>query len=124
MSTLIDEVIGTVTIYAEASGESQEARLGVAYTLLNRARTPHKYGATIAEVALRRFQFSSWNDDRGDNANLLRATTLPDTDLDLLACHAALLTALGNTAPDPTGGATHYHDTSIFPPFWTVPPAR
>jgi N-acetylmuramoyl-L-alanine amidase len=116
-----DRVIATYTIYCEASGEDHAARLGVAYSEVNRFRTG-RFGATLAEVCLRRAQYSEWNGDKVDNANLLRAARCPDSDAVMLDCGQAFDEALLGRAPDPTRGATHYHDVSMAddPPSWTV----
>lgn len=111
--------IGAATIFCEASGEPTEVKLGVAWVLVNRA-VDGRWGRTISEVCLDRKQFSEWNDDSGNNANLKRMARAGDADAVLMECEEALRTALhsGNET-DPTQGATHYHDTSIAPPDWT-----
>ena len=114
-----DQQIGTITVYCEASGESAQAQLGVAWSFVNRLATG-RYGASVAEICLRRMQYSEWNADAGDNANLLRAARCSEDDPVLVACAQALGGALTGEAPDPTGGATHYHDTSISPPAWAL----
>ena len=113
-----DQAIGTMTVYCEASGAGAEAQLAVAYSLMNRLAAG-RYGATVAEVCLRRYQYSEWLPDAGDNADLLRAARVPDGDLVLQACAQALAQALSGAAPDPTGGATHYYGTNIAAPAWT-----
>jgi spore germination cell wall hydrolase CwlJ-like protein len=115
-----DLAIGTMTIYCEASNQGDAPRLGVAFSFVNRLADPSKrYGVTVAEVCLRRYQYSEWNADLVDNANLLRAARVDEADPTLQACERDLKSALEGTVPDPTSGATHYHDTSIAPPSWT-----
>ena len=114
-----DRTFAVATIYCEASGQSQEARLGVAYSEINRWKTG-RFGKTIAEVVLRREQYSEWNGDVVDNKNLLRMADVADNDEVLLACGDMYDAALSGSIPDPTDGATHYYDTSIAPPTWTV----
>ena len=113
-----DLEIAAITIYCEASGQSQEARLAVAHVICNRWKAG-RWGSTIAEVCLRRMQFSEWNDDRANNANLLRAARVQQHDPIMQAYIKAYWEAVEPGASDPTLGATHYHDNSISPPLWT-----
>lgn len=109
--------IASITIFCEASGEAQETREAVAQTLFNRLKDG-RFGKTIAEICLRRMQFSEWNGDKIDNANLMRAARAGDMDAVMLECGAAYDSASGG-AFDATDGATHYYDISIAPPAWT-----
>lgn len=114
-----DPQIAALTIFCEASSASQDERVAVAHTILNRLQSG-KYGRTAAEVCLRRFQFSEWNDDQGDNSNLLRGARTPDTDSVMTMSLAAYWDALQHPETDQTHGSTHYHDKSISPPYWAA----
>lgn len=114
-----DRAIACYTIFCEASGEDHTARLGVAWCIINRVAAK-RFGETAAEVCLKRMQFSEWNADQSDNLNLLRAARCPDNDPVMLDCGIAFDQAQFASIPDPTHSATHYHDTSIAPPAWTV----
>ena len=119
-----DLEIAAITIYCEASDQPDIAKLGVAWSMVNRLLVPGKpYGWTIAEICLRRMQYSEWNADRQDNANLIRAARCQSSDPLILDCRAMIEGALANTSSDPTRGATHYYDGSIAAPYWTEPPA-
>ena len=113
-----DLEIGTMTVYCEASGQSAQAKLAVAWSILNRI-SHGGFGNSVAEVCLRRMQYSEWNADAGDNANLLRAAKCQDDDGELATCKQALQNALAGESADPTDGATHYYSTNISPPYWT-----
>lgn len=76
-----------------------------------------RFGTNAANVCLKRLQFSSWNGDPVNNRNLLRVINMPRSDPTLLDCALAYDEAAAGA--DPTGGATHYFDTSISPPSWT-----
>jgi spore germination cell wall hydrolase CwlJ-like protein len=115
----LDFAIATYTIYCEASGESRQAKLGVAYSEISRWKTG-RFGETIAVVCLKRKQYSEWNGDVVNNNNLLRAARCSDTDPSWLECLDVFHAAMAGSEPDPTHGATHYHDTSIDPPDWTI----
>lgn len=112
-----DREIAALTIYCEASGEPPEGRIAVAATLFNRLHA-RRFGATIAAVCLARYQYSEWLDDKADNANLLRAAGVADSDPVLQDCLEAFDIAAGGK--DPTGGATHYYAVSIPPPAWAA----
>ena len=111
-----DTPIAVITIACEASNQSHEARVAVGATILNRLRSG-RFGKTAAAVCLKRFQFSEWNADATDNANLERVATMPDDDPVIVDC--AVAWAEAKAGADPSSGATHYYDDSIPPPQWT-----
>src|SRR5437868_3456679 len=119
-----DRAFAAVTIFCEASGASPLERRCIAWTMRNRLRSA-RYGKTIAEICLRHFQFSEWNDDKPDNDNLMRGARAADADPVMIDSVRAFDEALAGAA-DPTGGATHYHDKSIARAAvpWAAPPAE
>ena len=112
-----DAQIAALTIFCEASGEPYEGKLGVAASLFNRLKAG-RFGKTIASVCLARYQYSEWNDDKADNANLRRGASVPDNDPVLSECSRAYYEALAGA--DPTHGATHYYAVSIPAPSWAA----
>ncbi len=112
------EFVGA-TVFCEASNRSGAARRGVAHAIVNRRKLQTWFGKTDAEVVLRYHQFSEWNGDPADNRNLLRVADASDNDLILMDSLDAYEEAVAGY-PDPTDGATHFHDDSIAPPAWTV----
>jgi spore germination cell wall hydrolase CwlJ-like protein len=114
-----DRAIAAYTVFCEASSENHDARLGVAYCIMNRAALAPHFGETIADVCLKWEQFSSWNGDPGSRNNLRRAAQASDDDPVFVDCGQAVDQAEFKSVPDPTHGATHYFDTSIQPPDWT-----
>lgn len=117
-----DRAFAGATIYCEASGQSALARRMVAWSLFNRLRDG-RFGSTIAQICLRRAQFSEWLSDPQDNANLLRMAGTPETDSVLMDALSAYQEALAGNGPDPTGGATHFYAEPLPAPSWTEPPA-
>jgi spore germination cell wall hydrolase CwlJ-like protein len=111
-----DKAIAVITIACEASNQPHAARQGVAASIFNRL-ADGRFGATIAAICLKRFQYSEWNGDAADNANLERVARLGDDEPVIRDCAVAYDEAAAGA--DPTHGATHYHDTSIAPPAWT-----
>lgn len=112
-----DRQISALTIFCEASSASQYERICVAHTILNRVHSG-RFQPTAAGVCLKRYQYSEWNADAADNANLERGANTPDNDPVMIACGQAY--DLASQQGDPTHNATHYHDKSIAPPSWTI----
>lgn len=113
-----DKEIVSLTAFCEASNASPFERRCVIHTMVNRLKLK-RYGLTLAEVCLKRYQFSEWNDDPANNSNLMRGARTSDNDVTLMDCEYAYNEIIGSGAFDPTKGATHYHDKSISPPLWT-----
>src|SRR5260221_9257822 len=82
-----------------------------------------RFGRTIADVCLARYQFSEWLDDAGDSANLRRGARAAADDPVMKDCLAAFDEVATGGKPDPTRNSTHYHDRSIAPPAWAQPPS-
>lgn len=118
-----DEQIAVLTIAAEADSQPVAAQVAVGATLFNRHKlnNPKRYGSSIAGICVKRYQFSEWNDDVADNANLERVTAMN-------ADHPAIVSAIvaykrAETGEDPTNGATHFYADGIPKPSWAMPPA-
>jgi spore germination cell wall hydrolase CwlJ-like protein len=116
-----DREIASLTIYCEASSGTPEERRFLAWTLFNRLRAK-RFGATIAEVCLHHAQYSEWNDDNADNANLRRGARASAGDVVLHDCMSAFDEVALSKGPDPTKNATHYFDKSIAAPYWAKAP--
>lgn len=100
-----------LNIYHEARSEPEIGRLAVAAVTLNRVDSsayPDSICAVVQQggEARHRCQFSWWCDGRDDTPTETRAWQL--------AQQTARRSLLG-LAPDPTGGATHYHATYVHP---------
>lgn len=100
-----------LNIYHEARSEPEIGRVAVAAVTLNRVRSS-TYPDSICDVvqqggeARHRCQFSWWCDGRDDTPTETRAWT---------AAQQTARRSLLGLAPDPTGGATHYHATYVQP---------
>ena len=114
-----DRELAAMTLFCEASGEAPSCRRKIAWSLFNRLRLG-RYGSTIAAVCLKRMQYSEWNADAVDNANLLRAAGMPETDKVMMDCLSAYQEALVRQGVDPSNGATHFYAKSIPAPSWTA----
>jgi N-acetylmuramoyl-L-alanine amidase len=104
-------------VWREARGEVADAKLGVAWSIMNRAKNPGWWGSTLAEVVLKPYQYSSFNH------NDPNATKWPpERDNSWLASCDAAQNAFSAAQADLTGGATHYFDKSLDanPPAWAA----
>lgn len=88
------------TVAMEAEGEPFTGKLGVAYTIVNRAR---KWGKSISDVCLKGWQFSAWNTDSNTRTRLDEIS-----DAIMLESLKAAEGAYRGHFADPTNGATHY----------------
>lgn len=107
------------TVYGEARGESVRGKEAVAAVIVNRmrrarARGGYWWGATIAEVCRRPFQFSCWNDDDPNRAVIAAVEPGNKT---FEACLRIARRAVAGTLDDPTQGSTHYHAKEVHPPW-------
>jgi len=112
----IDDLLAAArTVYGEARGESHQGKQAVAHVIVNRSRSyPPDRGKPLSAVCRRPRQFSCWNEGDPNRARVEKAT-LSEPNLGL--CLIAVVEAL--SAPDdPTGGATHYHASTIDTPVW------
>lgn len=100
------------TIFGEARGESWEGKVAVGWSIRNRAEfdlhddgKPDWWGEEIAGVALRPWQYSSWNQNDPNRAKMLAATP---ADPVFRECLAAAAWVLGDKSADPTRGSANY----------------
>lgn len=90
---------------------------GVSHVLNNRLNL-NVFGVTLADVCVRAAQFSCWNTNDPNRAQMAR---LRDDDPVLQQCKDSLSAAISGLSPDPTFGATHYYDKRMMnPPTWRL----
>lgn len=119
MSVVTDTFYLAFVAWREARGESDEAKLGVMHTVLNRVAKPGWWGNTVSTVVTKPWQYSSLTD-----AKDVQLTKWPtDKDATWLTCLDQANGCLAGLEDDPTRGATHYFDDSIAPPYWAKPEA-
>ncbi len=106
-----DRGISTITIAAEASSQGALGQEAVAAVILNRVKDG-RWGKTAAAVCLKRMQFSEWNGDAIDNANLERVASMDDNSITLAWAARAYDMALAGS--DPTGGCMWYKRVGSF----------
>lgn len=93
------------------------ARIGVMFTLLDRADHPKWWGKTIGECATKRLQYSSLTDP-----NDRQLTTWPiESDPSWFNCLDLARRVLSGDIANPVPGADSYFDDSIPAPAWATP---
>lgn len=101
------------TVWGESRGELDEGKAAVAHVILNRFRSGKWFAAnSIAETCRKPWQFSCWNDDDPNRAEILNLTL---DDAAFLQCVDIATGCLAVRIKDPTGGATHYHASHAHP---------
>ncbi len=109
-------VLAAMCAWAEARGEGTAAMFGVLCVIRNRANHPKWWGNDIKSVILKKWQFSSFNDNDPNRAEMMYPLAHDSVESWERASRAS--GAVFSGALDITDGATHYHDTSIAPPDW------
>lgn len=106
-----------LVVYREARGEPDEAKLAVAWSVLNRVAKPSWWGSSVESVVTKKWQYSSMTDPH--DPQLARAWPV-SVDPMWGRCLTIASDAMDGTSTDPLPGADSYHDTSISPPSWTT----
>ena len=99
------------TIYGEARGQPYVGQKAVAHVIINRLKR-YPRDNTIGKVCLRHLQFSCWN--AGD-PNLIKMQVVTLQERQFREAMRAALEAYDET--DFTYNSTHYHTTSVSPPW-------
>lgn len=103
-------------VWREARNQRADGMAAVAWSIRNRVQRPSWWGHDYPSVILKPWQYSSFN------LSDPNSTKWPaDNDESWPVCMAVVTPIYQAliTSPDPTGGATHYYDTSItFPKAW------
>lgn len=107
-----------LTLWGEAAGRPVRAIEAVAALVVNRARRaavpggPAHWGRGVAGVCRAPFQFPCWNRNHPRHAALREISA---GDGALAICQRIAARAITGSLPDPTGGATHFHDAVALP---------
>lgn len=120
----------TVLLWGEARGVPILGQIAVACSVRNRVKAG-RFGVDWAGVILRWAAFSCvWETLGGSNFQAVlacaerRVRAVPPDDVERQLAWIAQGVITGTLHADPTGGATHYYDTSIAPPVWAKAPAH
>lgn len=117
--TDVDILVAALTVHGEARGCTHKGRVAVAYSLVNRAKAANWWGKgvapyadhSLAAVCLKPFQYSCWNANDPNYRLLATLQAEYRKAIQDKTCRNALyavLAAIDEREPDPTGGATHY----------------
>ncbi|MEB2621400.1 cell wall hydrolase [Pseudomonas sp. YuFO8] len=110
------------TLWGEARGESLIGLIAVAWTIRNRVndgKAKSWWGEGYTGVCQKPYQFSCWNKNDPNYAYLGGAKPIPFREF--AQAQIAADQVIAGKVPDPTGGATHYHATTMVkPPTWIV----
>ncbi len=107
-----------LTLWGEAADRPVRAIEALAALVMNRARLaaepggPAHWGRGVAGVCRAPFQFPCWNRHHPRHARLRE---VPAGDGALAICRRVAARAVSGALPDPTGGATHFHDAGTLP---------
>ncbi|UFN47969.1 cell wall hydrolase [Roseomonas sp. OT10] len=103
----------SLTLYAEAGGRPVRAIEALAALVMNRlAAGRPEWGVGVEAVCRAPFHFPCWN-PRHPRHTVLRA--VPPADPAMAICRRIAARAIAGVLPDPTGGATHYHEETVLP---------
>lgn len=111
-----------LTLWGEAADRPVRAIEALAALVVNRTRAaaradgPAHWGRGIADVCRAPFQFPCWNRNHPRHA-ALRAVAPGDAGLAM--CRRIAARAVAGSLPDPTGGATRWHEGAHLPA-WAV----
>ena len=115
--TNADEITFTaLCLWREARGESTEAKIGVACSIMNRVNRPSWWGKSVMGVLFKKWQYSSLTDPKDRQLTLWPVQGPVWTECMTIA-HDVLYGMVENPVP----GADSYHDISIPSPKWAKP---
>jgi spore germination cell wall hydrolase CwlJ-like protein len=113
-----DQQILGMTLWGECRSGGEEGMTSVANVIVNRANAPGWWGADIRSVCLAPEQFSCWNSNDPNRAQMLALT--PESPQFPLALSIAGQ-AIAGTLVDITNGSTYYYASSMIrPPSWAA----
>src|ERR1039458_10023811 len=101
-------------VWRESRGESAEAQLAVAYSILQRVARGGWWGTDVQSVIGKKWQYSSITTPGDPNLIQWPLSNDPSWDACVHAAQAALTCSLPNPAP----GADWYFDGSVNRPGW------
>ena len=103
-------------VWREARGEIYQAKLAVAYSVLNRVEHPKWWGHTLGDVIGKKWQYSSMAAP-GDPNLIAYPSSL---DVSFVECLKAVDSAIAGTNINPVLMADSYFDVSITAPVWAT----
>jgi spore germination cell wall hydrolase CwlJ-like protein len=112
-----DEVLLARMLFGEARNCSDEEKVAVAYTALNRAKDGKKWNGTdIRGTVLKKWQYSCFNSSDPNREKLMNPEAYDSKAWE--KCLEISTGVLAGKCQDPTNGATHYFNPSVVSPKW------
>jgi N-acetylmuramoyl-L-alanine amidase len=102
------------TLWGESRGEGFDGMVAVAWSIRNRVedhRDKSWRGDGYASVCQASWQYICWDQSDPNFPYLSGAKQIPAGEF--ANCQRAAAAVIDGTAPDPTGGATHYYATTM-----------
>ena len=93
------------TAWGEARGEGMQGMQAVCNVVMNRVKKNNWFGKSPKEVCLKKSQFSCWNKN---DPNYAQLTKVDETDKNFATAKQLATLAVAGGLADITGGATHY----------------
>lgn len=106
-----------LVVYREARGETLQAQIAVAFSILNRVVHPGWWGSSLSAVIGKKWQYSSMTAPGDPQLGLFPHE--PDPAFD--QCMNAASMVLNAQVENPVPGADSYYDVSITAPKWATP---
>ncbi|MDH0863335.1 cell wall hydrolase [Mitsuaria sp. GD03876] len=113
-----EQLVLARTLWGEARGEGEAGMYAVGRVILNRWRSGYRGCRTVSQVCLDPSQFSCWNANDPNRAQMLRLDPALSQDENFktaldVATFALSQPSRDGTVPDPTLGARHYVATTL-----------
>jgi len=117
-----EQMILARAIYGEARNEllSDEARIGVGWSIRNRLEDSRRWGDTYKTVILEEVQYSAFREN-DENWPFVQDPLHKNNPIDKKAwgnCYKIAGQIIAGDVKDPTDGANHYYDDSMDSPYW------
>jgi hypothetical protein len=96
-------------LYREARGESHEAKIAVAHTVLNRVKRPGWWGRDVESVIAKKWQYSSMTDPKDPQLTVWPSSKDPA----FIECVNVATLVLEGIYNSPLKGVDSYYDDSL-----------
>lgn len=107
-------VLLALLVYREARGESHEAKIAVAHTVMNRVAHPGWWGRDVVSCITKKWQYSSLTDPNDRQLTVWP----PKGDRAFEECMTVAALVLSGVYNSPLKGIDSYYDDSIQAPKW------
>lgn len=112
MRLISEDALAIGEIWREAENQPLEGKIGIGEVIRNRERLLYSSDGTVEGTVALAKQFSSWNDDRRDNARLIASLRIDTVDPHVQDCSMAWTKSLTSNLTD---GAVLYFNPKTTP---------